>query len=785
MQDIESRLTDSLQVSNEALNWKDIDTEILWSTLVQIDSVAIIGYKPASIRYGRDALLAESFTTSDWVITRKELQKRIRDEVRSSGLEISESNLFPKNKDNNRPYLYTKIFSQSFIEELRNDPNIRYVEPANYEYQSTVIRSGEGCSDYSVAVDPADYTAISPTSIASWTQAEHGIDSAWIKSNKGKDVWIAVMDTGISANNPKFNAEFDQGDSAGRFIEKKEFYAPSGTTTDGWQDQCGHGTAMAGLAVGTRGQNSTPAGVAYQANLISYRVTNDVRINSANEIDGLRNGLYDAADDSRVDIISISLGDAFSHGPVEDGIIYAHNKGKLIFAAAGTSTSFTNWFGVIAPANMPEANAVTGVIEGTNFTRCDICHSGNEVEFSVYMQRSATSNKAVTLANDNVANNNYVGYVGGSSSGTAITAGIAGLILSNNPTFSKDEIINRMIQTSSEYPNKDSAFGWGTIDVCAAVDSTLSLPCSSSIGNTVSMQINTISFPPVSDGFGDPELVLKIGGKSYYFNVPSSGATGNPNAYVDDTVCDNVPIIVDLGTTACGTTSVDITLETHEDDGALSECDFNSGDDDQVISTETVFLNQNTFTQSTPNGNWVFSYSLTCVPTLVAGLTSNLPLCSGETLSLTASPAGEDNYNFFLDTNNNDLLDAGESLQNGITETYATNSFSNGDQIGIEVSDANGCTSYSFVTVQIINYTGPNTLLGIENGIVDYETNDTIMSTQLIAPSAIVDYDAAKQICLEPGFEVEQGAIFTAFIDGCNDGGGGENINEKEELEEK
>ncbi len=433
---------------------------------------------------------------------------------------------------------------------------------------------------------------------------------------------------------------------------------------------------------------------------------------------------------------------------------------------------------------MPEAIAVTGVIEGTTYTRCDICHSGNEVEFSVYMQRASSSNKAVTLANDNVANNDYVGYVGGSSAGTAITAGIAGLVLSNNPTFSRDQIINRMIQSSSEYPNKDSAFGWGTIDVCAAVDSTLSLPCSSSIGNTVSMQINTITFPPVSDGFGDPELVLKIGGKSYYFNVPSSGATGNPNAYIDDTVCDNVPILVDLGTTVCGTASVDITLETHEDDGPLSECDFNSGDDDQVISTETVFLNQNTFTQSTPNGNWVFSYSLTCVPTLVAGLTSNLPLCSGETLLLTATPTGQSSYTFFLDDNNNELLDVGEELQIGSIETYTSSTFSNGDHLGIEVTDANGCTSYSFVTLQTINYSGPNTLIGSEDGIADYETNDTIMSTQLIALNAVVDYDAGQQICLEPGFEVEQGAIFTAFIDGCNGGAGGENLVEDKELEE-
>ena len=783
-QDIVSRITDSLQVSNEALNWRDMDSELMWSTLVQYDSVAIIGFKPDTIKYGRDALLDTSFTTPDWIKARKKLQSRIRAELVRAGINSADASLLVENQNTNRPYLYAKIFSENFINELRSDPNVRYVEPANYVYKSTDSRAGEGCANYSVNVSPADFTTITPASIASWTHAEHDIDLAWTKSNKGKDVWIAVMDTGISANNPKFNAEFDQGASAGRVIEKKEFYIPSGTMTDGWQDQCGHGTAMAGLAVGTRGQDSTPAGVSYQANLISYRVTNDVKIDNSAEINGLRDGLYDAGDDARVDIISISLGDIFSHGPVEDGIIYAHNKGKLIFAAAGTSTSFTNWFGVIAPANMPEANAVTGVIEGTTYTRCDICHSGNEVEFCVYMQRAGTANKAVTLTNDNAANNNYIGYVGGSSSGTAIMAGIAGLIKSNHPTFSKDQILNRMIQTSSEYPNKDSAYGWGTIDVSAAVDSTLSLPCSSSISSAVSMQINTITFPPVNDGIGDPELVLKIGGNSFYFNVPNSGATGNPNAYIDDTVCDNVPIIVDLGNTVCGTMSLDVSIETHEDDGLASECDFNAGDDFQVISTETIFLNQNSFTQTTPNGDWIFSYSLTCVPLLVAGLTSNSPLCSSETLNLTASPSGETNYTFFLDSNNNGLFDAGEVLQSGTTETYSTGTYTDGDQIGIEVSDSNGCTSYSFITVQTINYIGTNSLLGIESGIADYETNDTIVSSQLIESGAVVDYDAGIQICLTNGFEIEQGAIFTAFIDGCNDGAGGENLDDGQKATE-
>ena len=164
----------------------------------------------------------------------------------------------------------------------------------------------------------SDYSNISPDAIQSWHHAEHHVDSAWTKSTKGEDIWISIMDIGLSDDNPKYNGEFDEGESSGRSLEKNGYYQG-----DGWVDQCGHGTAMCGLAAPPRGYDDSPAGVAYRANLISNRVTNDVIINAKAEINATADAITDAADDSRVDIISMSLGDVFSHGPVEDAIVYA------------------------------------------------------------------------------------------------------------------------------------------------------------------------------------------------------------------------------------------------------------------------------------------------------------------------------------------------------------------------------------------------------------------------------------------------------------------------------
>lgn len=60
-----------------------------------------------------------------------------------------------------------------------------------------------------------------------------------------------------------------------------------------------------------------------------------------------------------------------------------------------------------------------------------------------------------------------------------------------------------------------------------------------------------------------------------------------------------------------------------------------------------------------------------------------------------------------------------------------------------------------------------------ESGSADYETDGNLESVQIIKSGAIVDYDSANCIELLQDFEVEVGAEFLAFIDGCDGGMGG------------
>lgn len=71
------------------------------------------------------------------------------------------------------------------------------------------------------------------------------------------------------------------------------------------------------------------------------------------------------------------------------------------------------------------------------------------------------------------------------------------------------------------------------------------------------------------------------------------------------------------------------------------------------------------------------------------------------------------------------------------------------------------------------DFEGANQLSGPINTMVDYETNGIISSDQVIGPAAQIDYDSRTEINLLPNFEIQLGAVFDAFIDGCNGGSGG------------
>ncbi|WP_375181929.1 S8 family serine peptidase [Chryseobacterium sp.] len=440
-------------------SWNESSDHFLWSGIFQGNKIASIGFGSSFDR---------SLDANNKAIENEILDLIKKYEGKTDRILLS--------SDQYLNQIDVAIEKQETVIALRKMKNIRYLEPADYRYfenekqfgaTAKSSSSSSGCGFESTALNAVDYTTVSPNAKAPWSFTKHNIINAWSYST-GAGVTIGVIDSGVSPEQSLLGSSFNNGLSTGRTISKNGVYVdsvwPWSTGYDGSADKCGHGTSMASAAAAPRNNQGQPVGVAYNANLVTYRAASNVVLDGYHEQNGVKIAFTELGNNNSVKIISMSMGHIFSVGKIEDGVKYAYSKGKLIFCAGGTSTSFTNFVGVIFPAWMPETQAITGVKENTSNQKCDVCHSGNEIDFTYQMERTSGSNIPVLSYY-----NGQTDYVGGSSVATASTAGIAALVWAKNPSWTRDQVINKMRQSATYYPTPNSDYGYGNINVLQAV----------------------------------------------------------------------------------------------------------------------------------------------------------------------------------------------------------------------------------------------------------------------------------------------------------------------------
>ncbi|WP_245871757.1 S8 family serine peptidase [Candidatus Nitrosotenuis aquarius] len=132
----------------------------------------------------------------------------------------------------------------------------------------------------------------------------------------GKDIKIAVIDTGVDSGHP---------DLSDKIIGGYDFIENDITA----QDTNGHGTEVAGIIAA----NGKMRGVAPEAKILAYRVSDTGNSVSS---DLIVKAIQKAIEDD-VDIINLSLGVNRTNDKIEDAINDAVEKGIVVVAAAGNS----------------------------------------------------------------------------------------------------------------------------------------------------------------------------------------------------------------------------------------------------------------------------------------------------------------------------------------------------------------------------------------------------------------------------------------------------------------
>ncbi len=461
---------------DQKFEWSTAPVNMIWSALNESDHILSVGYKPAGEMNVDERLHLIDINSAAWIHAKNEVLELILASEKELDPSLTMDQLVQWN-ESYLPVLDVYVRNQATIRLLRASAWVRYAEPMGYE-PGTIdnrIVSSSGCG--SNVAEPGltegiDFTTLLPNTKQSWNYGYHKIPNAWTRST-GAGVKVFIIDTGCEFDQENLGSSFNQGNSSGRTIDRivtlprATFLGfPTGPVETA-DDGCGHGTSMAGACAAPRGLDGAACGVAYNASLVTCRAAEDVFLDDSREVKGASDAFVNAANRADVKIISMSMGRITSSSQMSDAIKYAYGKGKLMFVAAGTSFSWTSsWYGVIFPAYMTQVNAITGVRDNQFNNTCTSCHSGSETDFTIVMEKAINERHPLTLAMSGDAPST----VGGSSVSTATAAGIAALVWSRFPTFTRDQVLNKMIATSANYPVRNSSLGWGNLNADAATN---------------------------------------------------------------------------------------------------------------------------------------------------------------------------------------------------------------------------------------------------------------------------------------------------------------------------
>jgi type VII secretion-associated serine protease mycosin len=263
------------------------------------------------------------------------------------------------------------------------------------------------------------------------------------RTSTGKGITVAVIDTGVDPNNP---------DLKGRVLDGLDL-APSSRSGDEHTDYDGHGTGMAGLIAGTGayGGGNGAFGLAPGAKILPIRLPAKGDENGFAGPSYLGKAIRYAAD-SGAQVINISAGTTITAPQLTAAVKYALDHGSLVFAAVGNSGDNGN--PVEYPAATPGVVGVAAV--GKNLRRTSWSQYGPQVDIS------APGEDMVHACGGKTG----LCKGSGTSDATALASASAALIWSKHPTWTNNQVLRDIHNTSGGPPdgaNRNDSIGYGIV----------------------------------------------------------------------------------------------------------------------------------------------------------------------------------------------------------------------------------------------------------------------------------------------------------------------------------
>jgi thermitase len=294
------------------------------------------------------------------------------------------------------------------------------------------------------------YSTPYPTShfgnMAQWAPQFISADQAWNATLGDPSITIAIVDTGVDANNP---------DLAGKVRLTKNFVKGEKAF-----DLFGHGTHVAGIAAANINNGTGIAGICGQCSLMSVKVLGE---NGSGLTSDVAAGIVYATDYG-ARVINLSLGSSSRTTLIRDALDYALSNNALPVAAMGNSNTdqvgdLAYWYSALSVGAVDQRGAKASF---SNFgLQTDVTAPGVAV-------LSTMPTYPVTLTTQYGYKTNY-DALSGTSMATPVVAGLAGLILSKNPSLTAGQVKGLIESSAGDGASFDLIAGFGPVQAISAI----------------------------------------------------------------------------------------------------------------------------------------------------------------------------------------------------------------------------------------------------------------------------------------------------------------------------
>ncbi len=327
----------------------------------------------------------------------------------------------------------------ALLDHLRNRPDVEFAEFDSIvsTMQSTFVPN-----------DPyygATYVSSHYGNIDQWGPPAVSAPAAWGVTLGSRSIVIAIVDTGLDDTHP---------DLASKIVGE---YSYVGTIKDGF----GHGTHVAGIAAGATNNNVGVAGMCPNCGILSVKVLND---QGSGYISDVASGItYAASHGARV--ISLSLGGSGRSETLHSALDYAIANNALPVCAMGNAGSGSN---TPEPAYWHDCLSV--VATDQNGVKASFSNYGVKADVAApgVAILSTMPTYPVTLTTKYGYSMNY-DALSGTSMATPMVSGIAGLVLSQNPTLTPRQVAGIIMASSGDGISWASNLAFGVADAYRAV----------------------------------------------------------------------------------------------------------------------------------------------------------------------------------------------------------------------------------------------------------------------------------------------------------------------------